>query len=791
MTEPAAAIVATATVDLAIEGMTCAACQASIQKALQRTPGVVDASVHLMLGRADVAYDPARVDPGRLVGVVRDAGYEASVASDGVDRIEAPDEAAASREFADLRLRALVSGAAALVAMVASVPLMTAGAHGASHTTADPFLQWAMGLMTRPTRWLLPELFRIDPDVLRWSLLVLTLAVMVWAGGRFYVRAWSALRHRRADMNTLIAVGTGAAFGFSALATVAPGLFERHGLPADVYFEAVVAILALVLAGRTLEARARHRTSAALRALVSLQPPLARLVEADGERDVPVSSLHPGQVVSVRPGDRIPVDGEVVRGGTSVDESMLTGESIPVRKGLGDRVVGGTLNTTGAVLVRATMLGHRSTLARIVELMRSAQRSRAPVQDLVDRVSAVFVPVVVGIAILTWIVWMVAGGEGSAVRGMAAAVAVLIIACPCALGLAVPTAVMVATGRGADAGLLVKGGRALQRAGEVTTIVLDKTGTVTRGRPTVTDVVALPGWSSAEIVGRAASVERHSEHPLADAIVRFSAAGGLVLDEASSFESLTGRGAAGIVAGQFVLVGSGRLLEERGVDVAPLAADAERLARQARTVVLVAIGGRVAGVLAVADPVRPSSIAGVARLKELGLSVVLLTGDNQATAEAVARAAGIDEVVAGVTPEGKVHAVRQMQEKGATVAMVGDGINDAPALAAADVGIAMGTGTDVAIETADVTLMRPEIGRVATAVRLSRQTVIIIRENLFWAFVYNVIGIPIAAGVLYPVSGILLSPVLASAAMAFSSVSVLANSLRLQRMRLEPEPVGG
>jgi Cu+-exporting ATPase len=785
MSTPQAVAHETSSVDVAIEGMTCAACQASIQRALQRTPGVVDAAVHLMLGRADVAFDPAQVDPAQIVDVVRNVGYEASVVPAGGVVEETTDEARTIREFERLRLKAIISGAAAVLAMVVSVPLMSPGAHG-RHTTADPFLRWMMTVMEAPVRWALPELFHVDAGVLRWSLLVLSLAVMVWPGRSFYVKAWASLRHRRADMNTLVAIGTGAAFGFSALATVAPGLFERHGLVPDVYFEAVVAIIALVLAGRTLEAHARRQTSAALRTLVSLQPPVARLVSEAGEREVPVAQLRPGQIVSVRPGERVPVDGEVVRGGTSIDESMLTGESMPVRKGIGDRVVGGTLNTTGAILVRATMLGYRSTLARIVELMRAAQRSRAPVQDLVDRVSAVFVPVVVAIAIATFVTWMLVGGEGREVQAVAASVAVLIIACPCAMGLAVPAAVMVATGKGAEAGLLIKGGRALQRLGEVTTVVLDKTGTVTQGRPTVTDVVAAPGWTSSHLVGKAASVERHSEHPLAGAIVRFSAAGGVALEEAHEFETFIGRGARGRVNGVWVLVGSARFMEDSGIDLRPIAADVERLAALGRTVVLIAIDRSAAGVIAVADPVRRSSIAGVNRLKEMGLDVLLLTGDNQRTAEAVAREAGIAKVVAGVTPEGKVLEIQRLQEAGATVAMVGDGINDAPALARADVGIAMGTGTDVAIDTADVALMQPEIGRVATAVRLSKKTKVIVRQNLFWAFLYNAIGIPIAAGVLYPIAGVLLSPVLASAAMALSSVSVLVNSLSLRRFRIDP-----
>ena len=781
-TTPAAA----ATLDLAIEGMTCAACQASVQRALQREPGVLDASVHLMLGRADVSFDPARTDAARLVDVVRKVGYDASVATATTRGADEADEARADHDFRSLRLKAVVSGAAAIVAMVISIPLMGHAPHAGGHAgpAADPFLAWAMALMAAPTRAVLPWLFDVDANLLRWVLLALTLAIMAWAGRAFYVRAWASVRHRRADMNTLIAIGTGAAFAFSAVATVTPAVFARNGLAPDVYFEAVIAILALVLAGRALEARARRQTSAALRALVSLQPPMAHLVAPDGERDVPVADLHPGQVVAVRPGERLPVDGEVVWGATSVDESMLTGEPLPVRKSSGDRVVGGTLNTTGSIHVRGTLLGHRSTLSRIVELMRAAQRSRAPIQDLVDRVSAVFVPVVVAIALIAGLVWTIVGGEGSGVRAVAAAVAVLIIACPCAMGLAVPTAVMVATGRGAEEGLLIKGGEALQRAGGVTSVVLDKTGTVTEGHPTVTDVTALPGLDGPRLLLLAASVERHSEHPIAEAIVRFAASSGLLLEAASGFESRTGRGASAMVSGSMVDVGSARLLEEQGIDVSPALGEAGRLASLGRTVVFVAVAGRAAGLIGVSDPVRATSAAAVAQLKALGLDVVLLTGDNRTTADAVAREAGISTVIAGVPPEGKVREIERLQAGGARVAMVGDGINDAPALARADVGIAMGTGADVAIEAADVTLLRPDLGRVAAAIALSRRTATIIRQNLFWAFIYNIVGIPIAAGVLYPVAGVLLSPVLASAAMATSSVSVLANSLRLRRVSL-------
>jgi Cu+-exporting ATPase len=772
--------------ELDIEGMTCAACQTGIQSALRRTPGVVDASVSLVLKHATVKFDPAVTGAPQLIDVVRDEGYDASIARDEDEAIDPEaDAAAAAAEFRRLRLRAVVSGAIGVFAMIASMPLMDANAVAGGHAhVADPLMAWTSRVLTPRLREIAPALFAVDPRVLGWILFAATLGVMAWAGRAFYVRAWAGLRHRRADMNTLIAIGTLSAFVYSAVATAAPGLFLSRGLSADVYYEAVIIIIALVLAGRAIEARATRQTSSALRALVSLRPLTARIVRADVEEEVPLAAVRRGDLVAVRPGERVPVDGEVVQGASAVDESLLTGESMPVAKALGAHVIGGTLNTTGALRVRATTLGADSTLARIVALMRSAQRSRAPLQDLADRVSAIFVPAVLGIAAVTWVVWLVLGGEAALVRAFAAAVSVLIIACPCAMGLAVPTAVMVATGRGAQAGLLIKGGEALQRAGSVSTIVLDKTGTVTEGRPTVTDVVTMDGWERASLVRIAAAVEQQSEHPVAGAVVRFAAVIGVSPALATAFRSVPGRGAAALVDAALVVVGNARMLEAEGVDVSPLAADLERLANEGKTLVLVAVDGRAAGVLAVADPLRGSSPAAIARFRQLGLDVVMVTGDHERTAAAVARAAGVTRAVAGVLPEGKVDEVRRLQAAGQVVAMVGDGVNDAPALAQADVGIAMSTGTDVAMEAGDITLMRADLGGVASAVALSRRTLAVMRQNLFWAFAYNVVGIPIAAGVLYPIAGVLLSPIVASAAMALSSVSVVGNSLRLRRIEV-------
>jgi Cu+-exporting ATPase len=779
---------ATGWIELAIDGMTCAACQAGLQKSLQREPGVADASVHLLLERATVSYEPAVTGPSRLMEVVRAAGYEAAVASAPLDVED--EEREARQELSALRVRAIVSGALGVFAMAASMPLMEANAAigGHDHAAVDPLMRWATLVLSPMLHSAVPWLYAVEALVLGWTLLLLTLFVMVWAGRAFYVRAWASVGHRRADMNTLVALGTGAAFIYSAVATLAPGVFASRGLPPDVYYEAIILILAFVIAGRALEARAKRQTSAALRTLVRLQPMTARVVRDGVEHEVALAEVRRGDVIAVRPGDRIPVDGEVIEGASAIDESMLTGESMPVEKVPGGRVIGGTLNTTGAFRLRTTTVGAGSTLSRIVELMRQAQQSRAPLQDLADRVSAVFVPVVLLAAVVTWIVWAAIGGDGAIVRAFATSVAVLIIACPCAMGLAVPTALMVATGRGAQAGLLVKGGEALQRAGSVTSVVLDKTGTLTEGRPAVTDVVVLDGWDRHRLIALAASLEQRSEHPLAGAIVRHAAEIGAspnaALSPAGEFRATPGQGAEGVVDGHHVIVGTSRLVDGRGVDRSALTNDETRLAESGRSVVLVAIDGRAAGVIGVADPLRRSSPAAVARLRDLGVDVVMITGDNAATAHAVAREAGIDRVVAGVLPGGKVEEIRQMQAEGRAVAMVGDGINDAPALAQADLGIAMASGSDAAIEAGDVTLMRADLGGVAAAIALSRRTLAVMRQNLFWAFVYNVVGIPIAAGVLYPISGLLLSPIVASAAMALSSASVVGNSLRLRHIRL-------
>jgi Cu+-exporting ATPase len=751
------------TLDLNVTGMTCAACQANVQRALTRQPGVTDASVNLMTGQARVIFDPSIVEPTQLVSAVETIGYGAEIPaaeSSAVAEQEARD-AAQEAEFRSLVRKASLAGAAWLL-MMAAMLVVRAGvllAEGGSHD---------------------------DRGLYAWIQLALTLPVMLGPGRELYRRGFKALWHRAPDMNSLVAVGTGSAFVYSLIATAWPGLFTRGGLTPNIYYEAVVIIIALVLAGRAMEARAKRQTAAALRHLVALQPTTARVIDAEGEHEVPVERVRPGALVIVRPGERIPVDGEVLDGSTAVDESMLTGESMPVTKKAGDRVIGATINRTGAVRFRATAVGPDSVLAQIVRLMRNAQASRAPIQKLADRVSAVFVPTVMALAAATFLAWLLLEDTAPVVRAFAAAVSVLIIACPCAMGLAVPTAVMVATGRGAGLGVLIKGGEALQRAGEVTTVVVDKTGTLTEGQPAVVDVWSAPGVDRDEVLRSVAAVEHLSEHPLAEAIVRHVRARGLDVPAADEFSAEPGRGARAIVDGRVVTVGNATWMRENRVEISGGADIARRFAAEGKTAVFAghARSETVVAVLAIADPLRATSRQAVSDLKAMGLDVVMLTGDARSTAEAIATQAGIDRVVAEVLPSGKVDEIKRLQASGAVVAMVGDGINDAPALAQADVGIAVGSGSDVALDAADIALLRGDLQGVVSAMRLSRRTMKTMKQNLFWAFIYNVIGIPVAAGALYPFFGWLLSPVLASAAMAFSSVSVVTNSLKLRTARL-------
>lgn len=774
----------TDTVSLSVGGMTCAACQVRVQRALDKEPGVIRASVNLMLKSAEVTYDPGTTTPDAVREAITRTGYEAEIKKpEQTDQEEqARQEQTQAKEFRSFRNGAIVSGIVGVMATVLSMPLMSATTTHPHSGVADPFMQWVMEWMTPMLQSIAPSLYEVNPSLLSFSLLILTLFIMTWAGRHFYTRAWAAFRHHSADMNTLVAVGTGSAFLFSLLATVAPGVFLSRGLAPEVYYEAVIMIIALILTGNALESRAKRQTSAALRALMTLQPKTARIIRDDVEQDVPVETVQAGDTVIVRPGERIPVDGTLLHGTSAVDESMLTGESLPVDKTPGDSLIGGTMNTTGAFQYQATTLGTDSVLSRIVQLMREAQGSRAPIQKLADRVSGIFVPVVLSLAIATFMVWFVLAESAPAISALVAAVSVLIIACPCAMGLAVPTALMVATGKGAELGVLIKGGEALQRASQVTTVVLDKTGTLTEGQPAVTEIVQAPdtAYTTHDILRLVASVEHASEHPLAQAVVRYAQSVQQTLSPVHDFQARTGRGAVGMVEERIVAVGNQALMAELGIQTNTIQQEVERFAVEGKTPVYAAIDGILAGLVAIADPLKPSSHEAVKRLLILGYQVVMLTGDHPRTAEAVARMAGITQVVAGVLPDGKVAEIKRRQQLGEVVAMVGDGMNDAPALAQADIGIAMGTGSDIAIAASDVTLMRHDLRTVGSAIQLSRQTMKTMKQNLFWAFIYNVVGIPVAAGILYPVWGILLSPILASAAMAFSSVSVVTNSLRLR-----------
>jgi Cu+-exporting ATPase len=760
-----------AQVAIEVTGMTCAACSTRIQRTLEKAPGVEAATVNLMTGRATVDYDPAKTSPSDLADLVVSTGYGAALPrpDSSVEEEIGRQDAGRLAELRRLKVEVAVSLAAAVVTMVLSMPLMQAGHHG-----ADPFMRLMMWLAA-PLRQIAPGIFGLPVEWLRWTLLVVTVPVVFGPGRVFYTRAWSAARHGGADMNTLIAVGTGAALLLSIWTTLSPATF---GTQAEVYFEAVVWIIALVLLGNYFETRAKHATGDALRRLIGLRPDRVTLIRGDHEAEVPLSELLPGDELLVRPGQRIPVDGLVVSGESAVDESMLTGEPLPVSRGPGTTVTGGTLNGRGALRVRALRVGRDTVLSRIVRLVRDAQGQRPPVQRFADRVAAIFVPTVLGIALLTAAGWWLLGPEPRGLNAFVSAVSVLIIACPCAMGLAVPTAVMVATGRGAEIGVLVRSGEALELAAHADTVMFDKTGTVTEGTPRVSRVdIADSMAGTRDLLRVAAALERQSEHPLADAILRAARETGAVIPDAEGFQSEPGGGVRGTVEGRATAIGNRRWLE--GIGISGLPGDG-----QAETAALVAIDGRYAGRIVVEDPVKPTSKGAIASLTAMGIETVMLSGDRSAAAGRVAEQVGISQAVGDLTPEGKLVEIRRLQELGHVVAMAGDGINDAPALAQADVGIAMGTGTDVAMDAGGITLMRGDLRGVASAIHLSRATLRIIRQNLFWAFGYNVIAIPVAAGLLYPVFGWRLSPALAALAMAMSSVSVVSNSLRLRGERL-------
>jgi len=752
-----------------IEGMHCASCVLRVENSLKKVPGVENAAVNLAMEQATVAFDPQACTLDSLYQAVEDAGYHARP-----EVLAAPDEQQRAREREERLLWR---------------KFLFAGVIGAFLIVAAQYQH-------------LPLVSDLPMAAMTVTSFVLATPVQFWAGWQFYTGAWNRLRHLDADMNALVAVGTSAAYIYSVFATFAPGLFRAADVEPDVYFDTAAVIIALILLGRYLEAKAKGRTSAAIKRLMGLRARTARVVRDGEEVDIPVENVVAGDVVIVRPGEKIPVDGAVLEGRSAVDESMITGESIPVEKGPGDEVIGATINRTGSFRFRATRVGQDSVLAQIVRLVQEAQLSKAPIQRLADVVASYFVPAVIGIAAVTFLIWVVFGPTPAFTFALLNAVAVLIIACPCALGLATPTAIMVGTGKGAENGILIRGGESLETAHHIDAIIFDKTGTLTVGEPSLTDVLSAgDGFDESDLLRLAAGAERGSEHPLGEAVVAAARERGLTLSDASDFAALPGRGVKATVDGRTVLAGNLKLMEENGLGLDSLRPESERLATEGKTPMYVAINGRLAGIVAVADTVKPGAAEAVARLKAMGIEVAMITGDNRQTAEAVARQVGVDRVLAEVLPQDKAERVRILQAEGKVVAMVGDGINDAPALAQADVGIAIGTGTDVAIEASDITLIRGDLDGVATAISLSRRTMRTIRQNLFWAFVYNVALIPIAAGILYPLfsqTGVptllepffgthgFLNPILAAAAMAFSSVSVMMNSLRLRGFRPEP-----
>jgi len=735
-----------------VRGMHCAACVGRVERALTGLAGVERASVNLASEQATVSYDPEQTSFDALQAAVAAAGYELVRPLPDAAPGAGLDTEQAARE-ADQRYQKTKF----IVGAALSAPVLLGGM---SH-----ILPWVPMALQNP-----------------WLLLILTTPVQFWVGSQFHQGFLHDLRYRQASMSTLVSVGTSAAYFFSVAVTLWPHAFRAHGV---TYYDVSAVVITLVVLGRWLEARARGRTSEAIRRLVSLAPRTARIVRAGAEVDVPTAEVHVGDFVRIRPGERIPVDGVVTEGASTIDESMLTGESLPVEKAPESKVYAGTVNRTGSFIFRAARVGSETALSRIVALVAEAQGSRAPIQRLADRVAAIFVPVVLGIAGLTFLAWWAFGPEPAGLFALTNAVAVLVIACPCAMGLATPTAIMVATGRGAERGILVRSATALELLERVDTVVFDKTGTLTVGRPEVTDVVALPPMSEDDIVALAAAAEQGSEHPLGEAIVASAKARGLALTPITKFTTVPGQGIDAMAPDGRVLLGNRALMDARGVDVRALVPRAQAFATEGKTAVYLALGGRALGLLAAADVLKPEAPEAVAALKRRGLDVIVLTGDTRPTAEAVARRAGADTVLAEILPEDKAREIARLESQGHRLAMVGDGINDAPALAQADVGIAMGSGTDVAIEAADVTLVRGDLRGVVGAIDLSRRTISVIKQNLVWAFGYNVVLIPVAAGLLYPLWGVLLSPILAGAAMAFSSVSVVTNSLRLKRWKDE------
>jgi Cu+-exporting ATPase len=727
------------TVSLRIEGMTCASCSARVEKKLSGMGGVVQASVNLATEKASIQYDPSRIKSSDLIGAVESLGYHARMSEDVTDR----ERELRERELKSLRTTLIISA-------VLTAPLLLG------------MILWILGLRGPIVTFL------HNP----WFQLVLATPVQFIIGSRFYKHAWLSLKSKSANMDVLIAMGTSAAYFFSLynafFQKVEPGMMH------DLYFEASAVIITLILLGKYLEAVAKGKTSEAIRKLMGLQAKTARVIRDGREEDIPIEEVQVGDIIVVRPGEKVPVDGIIIEGTSAIDESMLTGESLPVEKKAGDTVIGATINKFGSFTFKATRIGKDTALSQIIRMVEEAQGSKAPIQKMADKVSGVFVPVVIGIAIFTFVIWMIATGDTG--RALISAVSVLVIACPCALGLATPTAIMVGTGKGAEKGILIKGGEHLETAYKINTVVLDKTGTITKGTPEVTDIIPLAGGSRQDLLSLAAIAEKRSEHPLGVAIYEQGKQELESVEDPGSFESITGMGVRARVRDREIHVGTRKLMASLGLDVSGIEEIVSGLEDQGKTAMILSSNGRVEGVIAVADTLKESSEKAISTLRKMGVEVYMITGDNERTAQAIAKQAGIDHVLAEVLPENKAKEVERLKSEGRIVAMVGDGINDAPALATANIGMAMGNGTDVAIEAADITLMRGDLATIPDAIRLSRKTMTKIKQNLFWAFIYNIIGIPFAA------LG-LLNPMLAGGAMAFSSVSVVTNSLSLKRFK--------
>ena len=743
---------------LKLGGMSCASCASSIEEAVSSIEGVRDCLVNFGAELATIEYDPDQTDPTAIQLAVKEAGYSAYPlqSQNPIAEQDEAEQRRQSRETNELARKVAVASILSGIIVIGSIPMMT-----------------GLNLPIIPM-WLHNS----------WVQLALTIPIQFWCGLDFYSNAWKAFKRHAATMDTLVALGTSTAFFYSLFPTFYPDFFRSQGLQPDVYYEAAAVVICLILVGKLLEGRAKKQTGAAIRNLIGLQAKTARLIRDGKEIDMPIEEVQIGDIILVRPGEKIPVDGEIVVGNSTIDESMVTGESVPIEKQIGDEVIGATINKTGSFQFQATHIGKDTVLAQIVQLVQQAQGSKAPIQKLADRVTGWFVPVVIAIALLTFIGWF--NIMGNLTLALITTVGVLIIACPCALGLATPTSVMVGTGKGAENGILIKGADSLELAHKIDTIVLDKTGTITQGKPTVTDFITISGTANGnelKLLQLAGSLERNSEHPLAEAVVRYAQTQGVELVSANNFEAIAGSGVCGIINNRLVQIGTQRWMSELGLKDRTLEQQQERWEYLGKTAIYIAVDGKIAGAMGIADAVKPTSIRAIKALQKLGLEVVMLTGDNRRTAETIAREVGIKHVRAEVRPDRKAAIIAEFQREGKIVAMVGDGINDAPALARADVGIAIGTGTDVAISASDITLISGDLNGVVTAIQLSHATIRNIRQNLFFAFIYNIAGIPIAAGILFPFSGWLLNPIIAGGAMAFSSLSVLANALRLRNFK--------